>query len=287
MPLDLANAFRTFFRRFAAPAASGAEVILKPEIAAAASMPAATRQTVDDLLQFALRASEADGYALYELDAGANLVLRTGESISGFDPKHVPLVRGSISYRGFVVKCYPLRGEDKTIGLITFAFRRGEIFREQLVVLDRLLQIIETVYRLPSATARLASRVSSLEVELASIKISERIAGLLASPPPANSSVDTVIRHVDNVLYRRAVTSVLRQLLPDLECRLAERKLVGKAKRLIQRNRGMSEEQAYLWLRNRSRVTRRRLRDIANELIASEPSADSVPAEPNLARSAD
>jgi len=154
------------------------------------------------------------------------------------------------------------------------------------VALDRLLQIIETVYRLPSATARLASRVSSLEVELASIKISERIAGLLASPPPANSSVDTVIRHVDNVLYRCPVTSVL-QLLPDLEGRLAERKLVGKAKRLIQRNRGMSEEQAYLWLRYRSRVTRKRLRDIANELIASEPSLDPVPAESNLGRSGD
>lgn len=232
--------------------------------------PDATWRTLDALLQFARRASEADGYALYEIEDGRlNPVLREGETIARINPTDLPLTRGAVPFDDFIATSYPLREQEKICGLLTFAFRGEQVCVDSLATLDQLSRIIETVYRLPRLTAHLASRVSCLEVELASLKIGDRISGLLASDPLANKSVETVVRHVDSVLYKRPAISLLRQLLPDLEDRLAERKIVGKAKQLIQRHQAMSEEQAYLWLINRSRITRRRLRDIANEIIAT------------------
>lgn len=58
------------------------------------------------------------------------------------------------------------------------------------------------------------------------------------------------------------------QLLPELEQRVEERKLLTKAKAVLQGGRGWSEEQAYVYLLDRSRSSRRRLREIARELIS-------------------
>ena len=66
----------------------------EPEIAAATTSNA-TWRTLNALLQFARLASDADGYALYELNDGhPSLMLRDGESIAGFDPKHLALAGG-------------------------------------------------------------------------------------------------------------------------------------------------------------------------------------------------
>jgi len=49
-----------------------------------------------------------------------------------------------------------------------------------------------------------------------------------------------------------------------------ERKLVVKAKAFLRERDGISEEEAYLRLRNWSRAHRKRLRAVAQELIAAK-----------------
>jgi uroporphyrinogen-III synthase len=52
--------------------------------------------------------------------------------------------------------------------------------------------------------------------------------------------------------------------------RLEERKLVERAKGLLQKRHGLTEEQAYLRLRNESRRLRRPMRDLAEAIILAE-----------------
>lgn len=64
-----------------------------------------------------------------------------------------------------------------------------------------------------------------------------------------------------------AAQADLRREIDDLNRRLADRKLLERAKGLIQARFQWSEEQAYLHLRNISRRRRTPLRDIATEVI--------------------
>jgi hypothetical protein len=169
---------------------------------------------------------------------------------------------------GATVAFYPLRADEHFSGILFFTFCGSTITTPSLVVLDRLASAIQTVYRLPRSTARLVSKIGSLEVELAAIKISERTLGLLADSAPASESVDTVVRHVEAVMEKRP--AVLERLLPDLEQLVDERKLVVKAKTFLRERDGVSEEEAYLRLRNWSRARRKRLRAVAQELIAAK-----------------
>jgi len=61
---------------------------------------------------------------------------------------------------------------------------------------------------------------------------------------------------------------VYDELLLHLEERVEERKLLSKAKAALQERWGISEEEAYVYMRIRSQSSRKRLRDIANELIS-------------------
>jgi len=134
--------------------------------------------------------------------------------------------------------------------------------------------LVEAVHTNHHATARLASRIGSLDAQLAAIKIAERAQGLLENGLLANSApdpgaVETIARHVETVLQGRQVGGALEELIRDLEDRLDERKLLVRAKALLQRVHGMTEEQAYLQLRVRSRTSRKRLRVVAQELIGA------------------
>jgi len=226
-------------------------------------------QSLRALTRFAQEASGADGYAVLEIDRSTEkLGIRDSGGVHCPFPRHLSVHREVRCCDGLTVSSYPLHAEDGISGLLTFAFRATEIEQRNLDVLDRLARLIQAVYHLPRSTARLVTKVGSLEVELAAIKISERTLGLLASGAPSAESIETVVRHVETVLDKRPAKIMLKQLLPDLEDRVAERKLVVKAKQVLQDRDGISEEQAYLRLRNRSRASRKRLKEVARELIA-------------------
>lgn len=53
----------------------------------------------------------------------------------------------------------------------------------------------------------------------------------------------------------------------ELSRKLADRKLLERAKGLLQASRQWTEEQAYIYIRNTSRQSRTPMRDIAREII--------------------
>jgi AmiR/NasT family two-component response regulator len=62
----------------------------------------------------------------------------------------------------------------------------------------------------------------------------------------------------------------LAEQVEQLADELATRKVVERAKGIIQRTQGLTEEQAYLLLRNESRKGRRPMRQLAEAVILVE-----------------
>ncbi|QDQ28956.1 ANTAR domain-containing protein [Chitinimonas arctica] len=73
---------------------------------------------------------------------------------------------------------------------------------------------------------------------------------------------------LDVALARFAEEARLRGKLAEAEQRLAERKLIDRAKGVLMDKRGMSEEQAYQSLRNKAMQQGARLGQVARQIIA-------------------
>jgi hypothetical protein len=221
------------------------------------------RQSVTSLALFAMQAAGADGYSWSERDEPRGVMVppySSGFSVPRWERGEVPA--GIVARDGVAVVSYPMGA-----GLLVFVFRRETVPEEHLAILDRMAAVIEAVYAIPHTTAQLAARIGKLDAELAGIKIAERTRGYLANGDRNGETVDAVVQHVETVMQARPFAAALEQLLPELEDRLDERRAVVRAKALLQRVHGMTEEQAYLHLRYRSRSTRRRLREVAQEFI--------------------
>jgi AmiR/NasT family two-component response regulator len=72
---------------------------------------------------------------------------------------------------------------------------------------------------------------------------------------------------VESVLRPGQLGTVLEQLTEELEQEIAERELTNRAKAVLQSRYGMSEDQAHVHLRLVSRKSRKRLRDVARDLL--------------------
>jgi len=232
------------------------------------------RQSVTSLALFAMYAAGADGYSLFEIDeaSGARLIRHSnGLAVPPWlDPDDESGVkRGD----GIAVAWFPLYLDAAFAGSLAFVFRGDDISEDKLSILNRFARIIEAVQALPHTTASLAARIGTLDAELAGIKIAERTRGILTSNLPQPEAIETLVSHVERVLEGRQFGSVLEQLLPDLEDQVATRRAVLRAKALLESRHGMSEEQAYFHLRVKSRSTRRRLSEVAQELLAVEATA--------------
>jgi ANTAR domain-containing protein len=226
------------------------------------------RQSVTSLARFAMQAAGADGYSWCEVDSATGaLVPRYSNGVSV--PLWEKIVGASAltSRDGTAVFSYPVRAEGELTGLLAFVFRRDAIQEEELAILNRMAALIESLLAVPHTTTRLAAKIGRLDAELAGIKIAERTHGLLATGVIDPDAVEGIVLHVETVLQSRRFGTVLERLLPDLQERVEERKAVVRAKALLQGVHGMTEEEAYLHLRYRSRSTRRRLGEVAQELI--------------------
>lgn len=225
------------------------------------------RESLHTLLEFACTASAAKGFLLCECNAAGALTVRDRGGSPVAMPKSLISARKTVVRDGMADVSYPIRGEEAIHAVLAFAFDASAIGEENLAMLDRLCSIIESVYRLPFLTHRTVAKVCGLELELVNLKISERTRGLLANGGPASESVQLVVRHVETVLKRRRLVNLLEENLVDLQDQVAERKLFAKAKHLLQSRDGVSEEQAYLQLIHQSRNTRKRLGDLAKEVM--------------------
>ncbi|AAU93173.1 MULTISPECIES: ANTAR domain-containing response regulator [Methylococcus] len=83
-------------------------------------------------------------------------------------------------------------------------------------------------------------------------------------------SRDRILPIVEVAMARFSEFQVLRRELEDTRARLADRKLVEKAKGLLMKHRGLSEDEAYQSLRKTAMARNQRIVDVARMLLALE-----------------
>jgi hypothetical protein len=218
------------------------------------------------LALLAAQEAGADGFAIHQVDpAGGRREVKFSWGVPVPDAGET----------GIVVASFALRAGDEVTGDLTFVFRGAAIPPRAKSLLERVAAVIEEVWRLwllPAAYARHAARIGELETELADSKISDRARGLLATSALPRDAVDTIVRHAESVLRPGQLGTVLEQLTREIEQEIAERELANRAKAVLQSRYGMSEDQAHVHLRLVSRKSRKRLRDVARDVL-EEPLA--------------
>ena len=113
-------------------------------------------------------------------------------------------------------------------------------------------------------------------MRLVDSKIADRALGLLLERRWPAQAIEGLAGHVNNVLRPLAALGALETLVEELEDEIDERRVTAEAKAVLQAAHSISEEQAYKHLRSLSRKSRRRLRDVAQDVIASRQSAASA-----------
>jgi hypothetical protein len=217
-------------------------------------------RSLHPLALLASREAGADGYAIHEVDPADGR--REVKFAWGAAVPEAPET-------GLTLASFPLHAGDEVTGVLTFVFRGAAASPRARSVLERIARVIEEVWRLsrvPQTYARNAARIGELEAELADSKIADRACGLIAAAPTPDA-VDTMARHVESVLRPGQLAAVLGQLATEIEQEIAERDLSNRAKALLQSRYGMSEDQAHVHLRVVSRKSRKRLRDVARDLL--------------------
>jgi hypothetical protein len=225
-------------------------------------------RSVQPLARIALKEAGAHGCAIYQVDPKTDL-----RELKFADGVPVPESGAAVPRSGdagLTVTSFPLHAGEEVTGVLTFVFRGAAVSPDARSVLERIAAAIEEVWRLsllPQTYARNAARIGELEAELADSKIADRACGLLAAGPPPREAIDTIARHVESVLRPGQLAAVLGQLAVEIEREIAERDLTNRAKAVLQSRYGMSEDQAHVHLRLVSRKSRKRLRDVARDLL--------------------
>lgn len=235
--------------------------------------------SLEGLLSIASEEVQAEGFALYEHDrSNGEFIYRCGHGVPAREPGSLPAsildrptgLASPVSSPGLAIITFPLHGRHGLAGVIDFGFRDpGDLAPAQREMLERTAEAIEEILRFSHNTTllqHLASRIKELEAHLADLKISERARGLL-NQGEREDRVHMLLAHVTAVLSAFQLEESLAAQVKELEDRLAERHIVANAKALLQRKEGLTEEQAYLSLRATSRRTRRRLGQVAEEVL--------------------
>jgi hypothetical protein len=165
----------------------------------------------------------------------------------------------------------PLIEGEHLVGLLNFGWRSETTLTErQRRAGDDIAASITSVLlrsRQASLTIHLANRINLLHAELADGKITDRARGILRETSTRCDPGGLMRQHVNRVLDGADILERLRHEVSKLELEVENRRVISKAKQVLQQTHHLSEEQAYLHLRNASRKSRRRLLDIAGEVI--------------------
>jgi hypothetical protein len=224
-------------------------------------------QSLEPLAQMAIQNAGAEGCAIYEVDSA------TGERQLKFacgTPVHDPDIEKPAN-EGPRLDSFPLHIDEKVEGLLTLTFPQNAAAHGRRALLERLARSIEAVWRLrllPDEYARKAARIGELEAELVDAKIADRARGVLTGDDAVScEAVEAIARHVESVARPGQLDAVMSQLTSEVEQQIAERALASRAKVLLQARYGMSEDQAHVHLRLVSRKSRRRLSEVAREVL--------------------
>ena len=226
--------------------------------------------SISELAQLALHCSGAEGYALYAQDPASGAWIARS-SFGHALPEPEDLSRPLSERDGIAMVSYPLRVDGSAIAILAFSFREALVPDKSLAILDRMARIIERVYCFPHAATQAFAKINRLETDLMTAKISARAQALLGAALRGDAG-DAIVHHAESVLRSSRLRAALDSLLREGEEEIRARKLAGQAKALLQKNHGMSEEQAHLYLRFQSRRSRRRICEVAQALIAGTES---------------
>jgi hypothetical protein len=225
-------------------------------------LPKPFQNSLSALAQVALNETGAAGYAFFRRRTGTHELIK----YAGFG---IAIPEETFADGAKNTATYPLGDE----GIVAFAFNDPGPSPDATTRLNRLVPVIESVWFAAQMTVRyseLASHVADLETQLLDSRISDRVRGYLSDRGDANT-FEALVRHVRTVLDPEAAGRTLEKLSQELEEEVEERRLANRAKAILQSVHGMSEGQAHLHLRQTSRKTRRKLKDVAADLIRSHP----------------
>lgn len=169
----------------------------------------------------------------------------------------------------------PIRQNGHLRGLITLGWRQVNLSGRDSAI-ARVRSLVDCAAALllrepqPSATRRLLAEITQAESELANLKIAQWATDYVNSAKWTERESFRLQQHVSRVLDAADINQNLREHLTILQSRLHDRRLLATAKARVQHVFGMTEESAYLFLRNTSRRTRRPLRDIAQAVLRGD-----------------
>lgn len=220
--------------------------------------------SLEAVAEIALRATGARGYAFYQQSRETRPPLRIGGG--GVFVPDAPAEANTVS--GHVLVEYPLSTNGAISAAVVFSFETKSEATRAKPELDRFAGTLETIW--VAATTEtypaLAIRIADLEARLLASKIADRARGLLSDDADSDPA-EVIARHVDSVLRTTQTQRILEQVLSGLEEEIQERRLVGEAKQVLRALYGVSEEQAHTRLRLLSRKSRKRLKEVAQQVI--------------------
>jgi hypothetical protein len=220
------------------------------------------------LAQITMHETGADGFAFFRVDPETSAVIL--HEAGGIPISDTSVAGGNTDPR---LVAYPLAND----GIVAFTFPDEDLSGTARPQLDRAAVAIQAVWAAARSTSRyaqLASQVADLEVCLLDSKIADRVRGMLSSAGAADT-LEAIALHVEGILRPASTRRTLERISRELEDEMEERRLTNRAKAILQSVHGMSEEQAHIHLRQSSRRTRKRLKDVALDLIESHPATRS------------
>ncbi len=166
---------------------------------------------------------------------------------------------------GFTVVAEAANGED--------AVRLALQHRPDLVVLDVKMPRLDGISAAEQiAAARIAPVVMLTAFSQPELVERARAAGAMAYVVKPFTKAD-LVPAIAMATSRYDEVVALEREVADLRDRLEARKLVDRAKALLQSRHGMDEAQAFRWIQRTSMDRRATMREVAESLIEQEPGA--------------
>jgi ANTAR domain len=206
-----------------------------------------------------MRETNADGYVLCRFENSGGCPIRLCGCGLAVPP---------CQQEGLSVARVPLLVQNREVGSLAFVFRAATVPENASRPIEHLARMLESIWSLFAPSDRavdLVTRISRRQAELADLKIAERALAFLKQPEPG--AAETMALHVECVLRTRRFEALLDQFAGDLEDQIEERKVIAQAKDLLQTKQGLTEEEAYAQLRLSSRRSRRRIFEVAHQVI--------------------
>ncbi len=159
------------------------------------------------------------------------------------------------------------------------AVRLATELRPDLVILDVKMPELDGLSAAEQVvSARLSAVVILTAFSQRDLVERAREAGVMAYLVKPFQKAD-LVPAIEMAVSRFAELVALEREVEDLHGRMAARKLVERAKGVLQTTRGLTEPEAFRWIQRRSMDQRRSMRAVAQEVLDT-PAAAPVPAPP-------